>query len=70
MSNPQDDKLEDEVHFGDIAQRAHTSFIKPFIAGKRVTLFNNFCEASMERPELLTEIKRMMMVLVRKLFLL
>lgn len=62
-SNPQSDKLQDEIHFGEIAKRAHDSFIKPFIEGKRITLFTNFCSASMENPAVLMEIKRMMIVL-------
>lgn len=63
MSNPPDDRIVEEIHFGQVAQRANDTFIKAFIAKKRETLYENFLIAKIDQIEELQEVKRIMSVL-------
>lgn len=57
------DRLRDEVDKGNKAAHAMNNFIAPYIASKRITLYENFCIASISDPEVLLEIKRMHSIL-------
>ena len=63
MSNPPDDRIEEELQFGRVAQKAYDTFIKGFIAKKRDTLYDNFLSAGIDQVAELQEVKRIMSVL-------
>lgn len=54
-----EDKLRDEIDKGNKASHAMNNFIAPYLATKRITLYENFCNASLDNSEVLFEIKRM-----------
>jgi len=56
-------QLEREVAESSNAEKAYTSYIRPFIDEKRKVLFEAFMTISVEEPNKLMEIKRQQMVL-------
>jgi len=63
MSNEARKRYDTEVALGKKAENAYSIFIEGFLKKKREELYDSFCNASMEKPEVILEAKRLALAL-------